>query len=58
MYPDKSPFLYAKKLFIFPICTGYFKYAPGDRLNRNNYNNNSFLIMLLSAIFSTKNKAP
>ncbi|MDO5519457.1 MAG: AraC family transcriptional regulator [bacterium] len=35
----------AKKLFFYPVCTGYFYYAPGYQLRRANYD--SFLVMLI-----------
>lgn len=36
----------AKKMFFYPLHTGYFYYEPGYRLRRNNFN--SFLIMLIT----------
>lgn len=35
----------AEKAFFYPICAGYFRYAPFYCLNRNSYN--SFLIMYI-----------
>lgn len=36
----------AKKMFFYPLHTGYFYYEPGYQLKRNNFN--SFLIMLIT----------
>lgn len=36
----------AKKLFFYPVCSGYFKYEPGYCLKRNSYE--SFLVMLVT----------
>lgn len=49
--PDSDYYVYtasslAKRLFFYPVCTGYFKYEPGYLLTRNRYD--SFLIMLIT----------
>ena len=40
-----TPSTQAVKTFFYPVCTGYFRYAPGYCLKRNSYD--SFLIMYI-----------
>lgn len=40
-----TPSTQAARTFFYPVCTGYFRYAPGYCLKRNSYD--SFLIMYI-----------
>lgn len=41
-----TPTLTARRLYFYPVCTGYFEYLPGYSLTRSQYD--SFLIMAVT----------
>ena len=43
-----TPSTQAARTFFYPVCTGYFRYAPGYCLKRNSYD--SFLIMYIKGL--------